>query len=413
MNKGLLVPIVRIADIRDDVRSDAELSETQLIRPFPYKLFSLKKSRRMIRLLLLITIALVLSADLKAQNHKKYWTGAKLTWDDFHERTSDKGVSELKYLLGYNTDKEKYGDTTILRTVAFCYMDKTLSWVNPDFKTDQILRYNQVIFDIAELYRRRLQHALDRTNSVLLVENTFRKVYSQCAGEIDEFEHDADGGQNINAISTWEKMIADALRTTRDERMPSFSKTNFGYGMSAGIGGGMFTGSLGDHFSPTFNFVFGFDFAYKSSILFLNATLAGGNVRKEYLSDENWYENQGNHVAILDVSYGYAIIDNANFKLTPFAGLGVTEISHTNSGRSDEVTLLDSNGLFGINADYKIRTRLNLVPGLFDDLREKVETCVRARLYVARANYYPDLNGYSINLAVGICGTGGFLRLNE
>lgn len=367
----------------------------------------------MIRPLFVITIVLSATVVLRAQGDKKYWTEGKLTWVDFRGQASDKGVSELKYLLGYNSDKQKYGDTTIVRITAFCYMDKALSWVAPDFKTDEVLRYNQVIFDITELYRRRLQYALDRTDSYLLLEDTFRRIYSECANEIDELEHDTDRGQNANAIVSWEKTISNALGETEDQGIPSFTTTNFGYGMHAGVGAGTFTGTVGDYFGRTFNFIFGFDLAYKNSIFFLNATLAGGKVTKDYLSDNTWYKNQTDNVAILDVSYGYAVIDNANFKLTPFAGLGVTEISR-NTDRAEDVRLLDSNVLFGINADYKIRTRLNLVPSVFFyGLKEKVETSARLRLYLSRANYYSDLSGYSINLTIGICGFGRFIRLTE
>jgi hypothetical protein len=67
--------------------------------------------------------------------------------------------------------------------------------------------------------------------------------------------------------------------------------------------------------------------------------------------------------------------------------------------------------IFGLNTDYKIKTRLKLVPNTYFGVKEKVETSIRARLYVTRANYYEDLQGYSINLTIGLCGFGNMINL--
>lgn len=170
--------------------------------------------------------------------------------------------------------------------------------------------------------------------------------------------------------------------------------------MNAGFGAGLLTGSLGDHFTPTFNFIFGFDFAYRNSILYVNATLAGDKVKKDYRSERSWYEGQRAGVAIMDISYGYAIVDNERIKLSPFAGLGVTEFTGTNKDdKENGLRMVDYSMVFGINTGYKLWTRLKLVPNF--GIKEKVDTSIRARLYITHANYQEDLQGYSINLTIG------------
>jgi hypothetical protein len=74
---------------------------------------------------------------------------------------------------------------------------------------------------------------------------------------------------------------------------------------------------------------------------------------------------------------------------------------------------VDYNIILGLNTDYKIRKRIKLVPSSSFGVKEYSETSVRARLYVSRANYSDDLNGYSINLTLGLCGFGNMLKMDH
>jgi len=364
------------------------------------------------KVFLIITVTLISVFGLKAQDYKKEWADGKLIWEDFTEKKIGQRFSELKYSLAYNTEKQKYDGTVVERIVAKGYIDKRLSWIDPEYKTEQYLRYNQIIFDIVEIHRRKLQVELDRVGSSWGAEGSFRFVYDLCVNEIDRFNRESNSGHNLSAITFWEEKISDALTEYSAKSIPEFEKRSFGYALHAGFGAGSFTGSLGEHFSPTFNFMFGFDFAYKKSILYLNGTLAGAKVRKDYISDKNWYEKQIANVAIIDISYGYAFLDNKKLKLTPFVGLGITELSGKNKDNiEDGLRFVDYNVIFGLNADYKLRTKINLIPDPYMGIKEKVETSIRTRLYVTKADYTPDLKGYSINFTIGLCGFGNMIRV--
>lgn len=366
----------------------------------------------MIKIVTSILIGFFLSTGLMAQEFKKDWNEGKLTWEDFSERESLSAISELKYFLGYNTEKERFGDTIVLRNKAKCYMDKNFSWINPAFKTEQYLRYNQVIFDIVEIHRRRLQYELDRINSFFETEGKFNNIYTSCNSEIEQFKKESNGGRLVSSIEFWEQTTAEELKYQSHNKIPVFENRNFGYGMNAGFGTGLFTGSLGKHFGPTFNLIFGFDLAYKKSMFYLSGTVGVNKVRKDYISDISWHEGQRTNVAIVDISYGYPLIDNKRIKLSPFAGLGITEISEVSiNDTENEVRMVHYNMIFGINTDFKLKTRLSLLPNPFLGVKEKLETAIRARLYVAKANYYNDLNGYSVNLTIGFSGFGNVIKL--
>lgn len=353
-------------------------------------------------------ISLFIIVGVYGQDFRKEWTDGKLTWNDFQEKEESTGVSELKYFIGYNTGKQKFSDTTFIGMKTYCYVDNNLSWVNKYYKNDQYLKYNQVIFNLVELYRRKLQYELNRVNSTYEAEIRYHQYYNDLNYMVVKFQKETNGGQKQEIIAQWGLIINTELKNHENIKIPKFNKRNFGYALHAGLGSGIFTGTLGQHFGQTFNFIFGFDFAYKKSILYLNGTLAGGKVIKDYISAKSWYEGQNANVAIIDASYGYAVVDKSKIKLSPFIGLGITELSGINKdNKEDALRYVDYNFIFGLNADYKIRKRIKLLQ------KEAVETSIRARLYITKANYFDDLNGYSINLTIGLCGFGNLLRLRD
>jgi len=112
--------------------------------------------------------------------------------------------------------------------------------------------------------------------------------------------------------------------------------------------------------------------------------------------------------AVGDISYGYAFLDNSKLKLAPFAGFGLTEFSGQNrDNKENGLRMVDYNIIFGVNVDYKLRTKIKP----FSYMPEKVETSIRARLYVTKANFSTDMNGYTVNLTIGLCGFGNMIRL--
>lgn len=364
------------------------------------------------RIYVQIIVGFLLAAGVAAQETKKSWSEGKLSWEDFSERSGTPVTSELKYFLGYNTVKHRLGDTTLLRIDAIGYMDRKLSWINPDFRNDQFLRYNQVMFDIVEVYRRRLQYELDHITGAYETGAKFNHILQLCNAETNKFQKESNSGQNRDALVFWERKITDELHSLPDYTIPPFKPGAFGYSMHGGFGSGIFTGSLGEHFTPAFNFLFGFDMAYGKSNLYMIASLATNRIRKDYGSD-SWIKGQRANVAILDLSYGYAFIDNTWLKLSPFAGLGITEFSCPDKdSQEDDLRMVDYNLIFGINTDFKLRTRISLLPSSFLSLKEKTESSVRARLYITRANFSGDLQGYSINLTLGFCTFANPVRIN-
>ena len=367
----------------------------------------------MLKTISILLIGLFISSGLIAQNQQKAWKDSKLQWEDFNGTIKDQGGFEFKYTIGYSTGKQKYGDTSVVRNTVECYMVKNLSWINPDYKTDQNLRYNQVIFDIVEIYTRKIQKEFDIISSISKYDRVFKNIYVECYNEIELFSNESNGGLDSNVIAVWEYKTSQEINEHQFLKIPNYEIGEFGYGLWGGFGTGFSTGSLGDHFSPIYSFVYGFDFSYGQSMLFLNATIAGAKIKQDYASDIRWSKGSKVGVSLGDLSYGYTFIDDDKYKITPFVGIGIIQHSLKNPDNTAErINMTDFNMSIGVNMDYKFATRINLIPDALIGIREKSETSIRARLYITRARYNGDMKGLSINFAIGICGFGNAIRLN-
>lgn len=355
-----------------------------------------------------------ITPSLLAQEDIKRWEEGLLQWEDFRAEPPDTGTFEYNYYIGYHSVKKKFHDTTLIRYEADAYFYKDLSWVDHGSKTELNLRYNRLIFNIIELQRRALQVKLDLIASAWEMEAQLERTIKASASEIAQLRNESQEGRIEWVVAMWEKRLAKELASTLQQAVPGIERRNFGYALHVNAGIGTFTGSLGRHTKPSFNLMFGFDWAFKDVILYMNGTLAWGQMKQTYTDREIWEKGKNTHFALFDFSMGYAVLDGARIKLSPFAGIGISEFSLADPVNDDDpVYMYDNNFLFGVNADCKLRKRIKLTPSPMMGAKEYVETSLRARLYITKTHYRSDLNGYSINLTLGICGFGNLLRVKQ
>lgn len=355
---------------------------------------------------LFVLSVFVLSLRGFGQTNERSWEEGKLTWNDFRGEpfTSSPNGSEPSYHLSYSTIKRKFGDTVLLAFETRNYINPNISWVKDSGKSDRLLMYNQVTFNILELYRRRLQIMLHKIDDIYLAEEKFRTQYQSFDNEVKQFQKDTKFGTDHSALDYWEQRIRQELENSSFMLIPKISDRNFGYGMHVGLGTGVLTGTISDFFTPTFNFIFGFDLAYKKTILFLSGTLAGDRVRIDYTEDGLlWPKDLKTNVAVLDLSVGQTLIDNAQHKLVPFAGLGILEFS-ASDGEGEAYAdhrIVNYGLIYGLNYDFKFRKGIRLTPSTYGAaFQERTEHNIRVRLYATKAAY-EGMMGSSINLTVG------------
>ncbi len=349
---------------------------------------------------ILFLLLFLQSSIFYAQEYGRSWSKGKLTWNDFKTKENTIKSSELKYVFGYKEQKKKVNDTIIKKLVAYGNIDNLQSWVNKKAKNSQLLRYNQLLFDIVEIQRREFQNKLNNTNSIYGIDNILHNQNTLLLDEVERLNHYSNFGKNLEAIKTWESLISKKLKQIVVDN--SFSKRNFGIGISLGLSTSILSKNLNTYFKNSLiNFNFGFDFAYKKHYLFLNGIMGNTKVSKELLiNSQDWKTNQNTNFTIIDFSYGYAILDHSKIKLTPFLGLGITEFS---VNKDKELRLVDYNVLAGINLYYKYKKTLNLISNSsFISQKEYRESSISTRLFINKAAFGNFLNGYSVNISIGI-----------
>ncbi len=92
----------------------------------------------------------------------KFWDEGRLTWDDFNKRNTD-GYEKSNISTSFYryTDTQKYGNLKVIRTKLRTALNKESTWVRTEYISDKLLRYNQLVFDMAEATRQEMQNEID------------------------------------------------------------------------------------------------------------------------------------------------------------------------------------------------------------------------------------------------------------
>ncbi len=146
-----------------------------------------------------------------------YWSDTHgLTWDDFQGEplTSSNIGSEI---FVYNPATiEKSNLFSSFKLTSICVFDKKHSWVNRSLADSSTLLYNQTIFDIYELYTRKLRKKFSETDFGLSdfsekFHNMTEKNNKELVDEVSKFRKESDMGKNLDEVFNWHLKIKNEL----------------------------------------------------------------------------------------------------------------------------------------------------------------------------------------------------------
>jgi hypothetical protein len=353
------------------------------------------------RIILILILILIASASIispiQAQTAKKAWSDGKLTWDDFRERPGIESQSELIYRFQTRTETQKIDGIMVKRIRAIALMDPSLSWANPSGRTDQMLRYHQVMFDMIELHRRLMQIDLDRISNTDDATLVFDRYFDQHSVMVSSYQQETRYGELEKMIARWETKIADSLAATPEPRLPDYDPEKLGFGMHLTIGGGTHFGSIANHLSANGLIGTGFQLIWDQYTLNASILSGYGMVREAFADAElkkgGWYE--GNSV---EFSIGYLIERDDRPTVMPFVGLHILALTKPHLFSQPRY----SRGYgfaAGIQVDWLIQRSLMLVQNSGDQATLGVHHGLR--LMVATAEFEPDLRGTGVFLSYG------------
>ena len=175
--------------------------------------------------LLLISVSFIqctgieLVRRVKQNPDRLYWSETRmLSWDDFQgtppSNPSDI-ASEIKIWQPSFVGKKNLFSK--IQVSVECYMDKRSSWVDRTRATNALLYYNQVVFDIYELYARRLRRALltsglDAGNAAEIFTRLTAENDQLMQRRLKQYQTESDLGQNLEVTRDWFRQIRAEIR---------------------------------------------------------------------------------------------------------------------------------------------------------------------------------------------------------
>lgn len=350
---------------------------------------------------------------------ERLWDKGPLTLADFSVRdmwTDDPNSSSFLY-YGWN------GQDTTLRFGNLRYrtvnlrtsMDRVNSWIRTGYDNEATLKYNQVAFNIAELYRRKFLKELDSNNPANGgdLEAFYHK---SCVNMVSEYKGATNQGLDQEAVERYRQKIAKELAALPDIRMePGIQYRGFGLGMHFGAGSEFFFSDIADYITPLYGIQFGFEGAAKRFRFNATGLLGFGEKLKKDIKywkrgeenlAHNWSAGESFTGGNINQTIGYAVIDNNHFVVAPMVGFGAgfldrkdkyidPELKAGKTYYSEEIAGFRT--LAGVMVDWKMARYFSSTGWG----KNYGESDLKFLLYAARSNFRSPCASYSLNF--GVC----------
>ncbi len=376
------------------------------------KLVSLQatnKTASMKKFTLFTITCILLCCQIQAQSIHT-WKMGPLTWNDFaHNTAIEKQVSHLEYYMGIESKTQEVDGVSYTKPSAYAFTSPEYSWVDTNYLSDQLLEYNQCIFDLVEVYRRKLENKL-QDSSVFspgqLLDNTMR----QLGDEVHRIELDTQNGTDTAALQRWQDKVQKALNEVSPAPAYGHIDAPFSWGMSFDLGFHYTGGEVHDYFSHGGGMSMNFEMGYKRALLGGALYIGGDRFRHDstYFDQLNYYFLKRDPLTCLNLyAYcGYAVIDNNTTRLIPFVGYGMLGYYYNENEESSSVGPTNGCFHFGLIYNHIFNNYVNNYWGMRDYFNaEHNKAYVDVRLY-GTYNNFKNIGGapqgFTLNLQVGI-----------
>jgi hypothetical protein len=338
----------------------------------------------MYKILIISILCAFVANSMLAQIGYKKWSPSPLSWNDFAAQPdlTQSRASSFAYLIGYKREQTVTHDTIIVYNKVYGVMNTLESWVKTEAKNNELLTYNQILFDLIEISVRKIQLEMNKERYPDLSEtptpqrgirfsmtkHIFEINVAKAKQRIQTFEQETQYGTNTTVVALWAKQIQDELKVQPIVLAPNdlkSKKNRFGLFLGGGIG--TMQGNLNAYFEPWMpTFGYGMDWGFGR---YQFTVEVARNASNNYLI-QPLYHNGVSYLQGLKLNYiwgqvtaGYALIDRKFWRIAPYAGLGIVSISQISTPENRAIK--DTYGVIGgLSADYKFRKKI-----ILDELR--------------------------------------------
>lgn len=383
------------------------------------------------RYLLLTITCILFSLTAEAQSNRHTWKMGPLTWNDFHHNTAiNEKTSYLEYFVDVTHREVNVGNIKYIIPTLEAYTCPDYSWADTSFRSPRLLAYNQCLFDLVEVHRRKLERELGQTN-IWNRDEFMKKGIHRLDEDLVRAENDMKQGSDTAALSRWQIKVKHDLDSIAPFTPTRFEEGNFGLGATFGLGFKGIAGDLSKYFTNGGGMDFSFDIISKRHY-FTWGTYIGWAGCKQNVWDKKFFDElgvtpptegryhypdggseepliyKGELATCLDMywAYGYTVFNNNVHKITPFVGIGL-EGFYTSD--DDEVSYGRTAFSWHFGLDYNWQYSNTIDHGSFSlDQRYNCShdvVAVNCKLYAAYDNFKTMVGmpkGFSINFQVNL-----------
>ncbi len=147
----------------------------------------------------------------------------RLSWSDFKGKIPPAAVPAATTASGisYTYSANLLHHEVKLNFEVNAYFYPNESWYKPEQCTDNTLRHEQLHFDIAELFARKMRNRLHRTSFSDDVKEEVRKIYKDILNALkdyqDQYDWETNFSRNLEKQMEWNQKIEEALRQEWEE----------------------------------------------------------------------------------------------------------------------------------------------------------------------------------------------------
>lgn len=356
---------------------------------------------------IVLLFALTLSVcNLAFADYDREWSEKRLTWKDFKPAKTDSlgrtsfiyvGISQLLVM----DDNGDWRDTYVID------MSTNDSWYDPDKVTDWDLRYNQILFDMAEVSIRKALEDYHRHE--IGIYDIFRQYYYYYNTSKERLANENNNGKDTTIIKNYEKLVAQELEQTQSVDMctdvvlqvPSFRKTKTYVALLMGYENSTFTGNFSDDFKTFHGLNLGFYFPVRSFQMELSCSIMmGRQISSDFYYDRhngyNWKADDPVNELIFRLGIGKGLYSNDILRVSPIAGMSFSRMQQGTGEKNVRGEIMsNTTGGFGyylgLDTDMAFKKLVDVIP------------LIKCRISYSNRNYDSIGSMGSLNLGLSFC----------
>ena len=320
------------------------------------------------------------------QKGKEWSETDALSWDDFIPVSADEigSNSTVSFYASEISNSFEYRNTDYPFRNLIVYVRRGSSYYDP-FRADEWdLRYNQVLFDMAELSAREAVKAYNEDNTKGNIKELYERLFEE---RKQAFNNESRQGKDTTVISDYENRIRKELQESPREYTPQEfgytpeRKTLLEFGGHIGYLNRSIIGNGSEYLKPAHGYTLGVEvggsgFKFEGEFYSLqNGRLKQPDFYHDYVNSYDWTQDEKVHEAGIRLKAGYTLFSNEYVRFTPVIGVSLGSLTQRTDKKSTEGSFIESKLpgskgiIFGLETDW-ITMRYDNSTGLsFNGLR--------------------------------------------